>query len=293
MSIKNLKEPKDLVIIIVSYNSRRYLKDCLDSINENPLNARYEIIVVDNGSTDGSIGFLKDNYPDIKLILNNKNIGFAAANNLAIKSSDSSYILLLNSDCKVYKDSIDKLLDFMEKNKTAGIIGPKIINSDGSVQHSCRKFPSIINAAFHTILTDIFPDNPFSRKYKLADIQRDKPVKVDWVSGSCIMIRRGALKDTGLLDERYFMYVEDLDLCYRMWQKNWGVFYFPCAKILHYIGGSSSNKRLVSCIRMQKSVFYFFWKNYKKSWKIIFIPFLILILGFRVIFTFIKNLFRK
>lgn len=248
--------------------------------------------MVDNASTDGSGEFVGSNYPQVKLISNSKNIGFAAANNKAIVNSNSKFILLINSDCKVYEGFLDKLLNFMKENPEVGIAGPKIVNSDGSIQLSCRKFPSIINAGFHTVLADIFPNNPFSRKYKLVDIERDKPFEVDWVSGSAMMIRREALKDTGLLDERYFMYVEDVDLCYRMWQKGWKVFYFPYAKVLHHIGGSSNSRELVPCFRMQKSVFYFFWKNYKRNWKIVLIPLLILVLGFRVFINFIKNLFK-
>jgi len=284
-------EIKDLTVSIVSYNSLNFLRDCLDSILENPPSLKYEIIVVDNASADGSCELVQKNFPQVKLLRNSKNTGFAAANNKAISKTNSKYILLINSDCKVYKNSLDNLVSFMEKNKKVGIAGPKIINSDGSVQLSCRKFPSIFNAAFHTILTNIVPNNPFSRKYKLADVNRDTPFEVDWVSGSAMIIRRKALEDTGPIDERYFMYVEDLDLCYRMWQKSWKVYYYPCASILHHIGGSSGNSELKACFRMQRSVFYFFWKNHRKSWKIFLIPLLIIVLAFRVFITFFKQCF--
>jgi len=284
-------EIKDLTVSIVSYNSLNFLRDCLDSILENPPSLKYEIIVVDNASADGSCELVQKNFPQVKLLRNSKNTGFAAANNKAISKTNSKYILLINSDCKVYKNSLDNLVSFMEKNKKVGIAGPKIINSDGSVQLSCRKFPSIFNAAFHTILTNIVPNNPFSRKYKLADVNRDTPFEVDWVSGSAMIIRRKALEDTGPIDERYFMYVEDLDLCYRMWQKSWKVYYYPCASILHHIGGSSGNSELKACFRMQRSVFYFFWKNYRKSWKVFLIPLLIIVLAFRVFITFFKQCF--
>lgn len=210
------KEIKDLTISIVSYNSLSFLRECLNSILSSPPVVEYEIIVVDNASGDGTDEFVKRNYPEIILISNNRNIGFAAANNRAIEKSRSKYVLLINSDCMVYKKSLDNLVEFMEKNPEVGIAGPKIVNSDGTIQFSCRRFPSVFNAAAHTILTNIFPDNPFSKKYKLADIGRDNPFKVDWVSGSCMIIRRKALEDTGILDENYFMYVEDLDICYRM-----------------------------------------------------------------------------
>ena len=294
--IKKVKKTKDLTVSIVGYNSLNFLKECLGSISKNPPSLNYEIIVVDNASTDGTVDFLKNNYPEIKLILNTTNIGFAAANNQAIKNSDSRYIILMNSDCEVYEKSLDNLVEFMDSNSDAGIAGPKIINSDGTVQMSCRRFPSLFDAAAHNILGDIFPDNPFSKKYKLADIPRDNTSRVDWVSGSCMIIRREALKDTGVLDERYFMYVEDVDICYRMWQKGWAVYYCPDAEIMHHIGGSAEGNgigKIKSSYRMQKSAFHFFWKNYRKSWKILLIPFIVLVLGFRVFLTVIKTIFSK
>lgn len=285
-----------LSIIIVSYNGLNYLKDCLDSINNNKPSASFEITVVDNASSDGTVEAVRKDYPHVKLIENNRNEGFAAANNKAIKNTDSEYILLINSDCQAYANSIDRMLEFADANKDAGIIGPRIINSDGSVQFSCRRFPSFFDAGMHSILANIAPDNPFSRRYKLADIDRDKISQVDWVSGSCMFIRRAALKQTGLMDEKYFMYVEDTDLCYQMWKKGWKVFYFPESEILHHIGGSTKNNALsgavTSSIRMQKSVLYFFWKNYRKTVKVLLLPLLLPLLGLRIFLTFIKNLLK-
>src|SRR3989304_1543043 len=291
--LKENNKIKDLTISIVSYNSLYFLRECLDSILENPPELNYEIMVVDNASHDGTVEFVKNNYPEVVLIANNKNIGFAAANNRAIERSHSKYILLLNSDCMVYEKSLNNLVDFMESRPGIGITGPKIINNDETIQLSCRRFPSMFNAAAHTILTDIFPGNPFSKKYKLIGIDRDEPRKVDWVSGSCMIIRREALEDTGTLDERYFMYVEDLDICYRMWQKKWEVYYNPEVKIMHHIAGSSGRGKIKSSFRMQRSVFHFFWKNYRKNWRIVLIPLLILVLGLRGFLSIIKSFFSK
>jgi len=287
------KKTKDLTISIVSYNSFDFLKECLESILKNPPSVDYEVIVVDNASIDGTSEYIKKNYSGIKLISNTRNTGFAAANNIAVKKTNSKHVLLMNSDCRVYEKSLDNLVGFMEKNPTVGIAGPKIINSDGTIQLSCRKFPSIFNAALHTILGDVFPQNPFSKSYKLAGVSRDRPFKVDWVSGSCMIIRREALNETGLLDERYFMYVEDLDICYRMWQKNWEVYYCPDAKIMHHIAGSSGSGKIKSSFRMQRSVFHFFWKNYRRNWRVILMPLLILILGFRLFLSILKSFFSK
>ncbi len=273
------------------------------------------------------------------LITNKENKGFAAASNQAIIATDSRYILLINSDCEVYEDSINKLIDYMDKNPQVSVAGPKIINSDGSVQYSCRRFPSFFGAAAHTILTHIYPANPISRKYMMVDVSRDEPFSVDWVSGSCMIIRRSALEETGPLDENYFMYVEDIDICYRMWQNGWEVHYMPYSDVLHHVGGSSrkpasrngkdlcrggietgqdsgngedrgtgdmpaeeiyaggnrTSRRAAirASYRMQKSVFYFFWKNYRRSIKVVFIPLLVIILGLRFLIAAIKSMIKR
>jgi len=297
---------KDLSISIVAFNSLKYLRDCIDSIYSFPPDWPYDIIVVDNASTDGTNRFIAKNHPGIILISNKENSGFAAANNQAISITDSKYILLINSDCEVYRDSINKLLDYMDKNPRVAVAGPKIINSNGSLQYSCRRFPSFFGAAAHTILTHIYPDNPVSKKYKLVDVSRKEPFPVDWVSGSCMMIRRSELEGIGLLDENYFMYVEDIDICYRMWQKGWEVHYMPHSEVLHHIGGSSrksangnggdrTSRRAAiraSC-RMQRSVFYFFWKNHRKSFRVLLIPFIIAALGLRLTIAVLKSLLKK
>ena len=290
----------------MSFNSLDYLKDCIDSIYSFPPDNPYDLIIVDNASTDGTSRFIAGDHPGIILISNKENVGFAAANNQAIKATDSKYILLINSDCEVYKDSIDKLIYYMDKNPRVAAAGPKIINSDGSVQYSCRSFPSFFSAAAHSVLVHIYPNNPVSKKYMMTGIRRDRPVSVDWVSGSCMIIRRKAIEETGPLDEKYFMYVEDLDICYRMWKKDWEVHYVPDSEVLHHIGGSShktSNSgnqgrksrraQIRASYRMQKSVFYFFWKNYKGSIKVLLIPLLFMILGLRFLIAAIRIMAKR
>ncbi len=326
------KKAKNLSIIIVTYNSLEYLKDCLSSIYACPPKNDYDVIVVDNASSDGTDEYVKSAYPDTTLIKNERNRGFAAASNQAIMISDSAYILLINSDCQVFDNSIENLLGYFIDNEKVAAAGPKILNSDGSIQYSCRRFPSFFGAAAHTLLAHIYPDNPFSRKYKLVDADREKPFPVDWVSGSCMMIRRKALEDTGILDENYFMYVEDIDICYRMWQKGWEVHYMPYSRVVHHTGGSSSrtgtvNRKkestpdskngkyhqgegyihekkygrerigpaaaIVASYRMQKSVFYFFRKHYMKNFRVILVPFVILVLGIRLITAGLRSIFYR
>jgi len=283
-----------LSIIIVSYNSRDYLDGCLKSVLKYhaPSNGKTEVIVVDNASKDGSAELVKNNYKQVKLIINSSNMGFSRANNIAIRQSDSEYILLINSDCEIFENAVDELISFMDRNRSTGVSGPKIINSDGSIQLSCRRFPSFFDAGMHSVLEHIAPGNRFSRRYKLADIDRTRHFEVDWVSGSCMMVRREAFNEVGLLDENYFMYVEDIDLCYQMWKKGWKVFYNPYAEILHYAGKSTHVGATAASIRMQKSIFYFFWKNYRKTWRIVFLPVLPFFLGLRILLTFFKNLLK-
>jgi GT2 family glycosyltransferase len=296
--INNAKDGtfKKLSIIIVNYNGRDYLKDCLNSLKKFPLpdlkEYDFDIVIIDNASTDGSVEMTEKFFPGMEVIKNSKNEGFAAANNIGIKKTFSEYILLLNSDCEVYRDSLLKLVDFMDKKKDAGVAGPKILNSDGSLQLSCRKFPSIIDAAMHSLIGGFKPDNPFSRRYQLADICKDETFVTDWVSGSCMIIRREALKSTGLMDEKYFMYVEDTDLCYQMWQKNWKVYYYPESIILHHWGKSTKKGSLSSSIMMQKSAAYFFRKNNRRSSKILLYPLILVVLGARILLNFVKNLLK-
>ena len=295
----NFNSLKTISIIIVSFNSRNYLKNCMDSIIKFPPSLgqnEYEVIIVDNNSSDGTVDFIEKNYLQhsfVRLIKNDKNMGFSYANNLALKNSNSKYYFLLNSDTEVYENSIGALIDFFESSIKKGVkiavAGPKIINSDGSLQLSCRRFPSFINAAFYTILAGIKPDNMFSRRYKMTDVDRSKPFEVDWVSGSAMMISGEAMRLVGMFDENYFMYVEDIDLCYRMWRSGFKVYYYPLVKILHHIGGSGESDAILPQVRMQKSVLYFYVKTYKKSWKIILIPLVFPVLGFRILITYLKN----
>jgi len=287
-----------LSIIIVSYNCKSYLKSCLDSIiSYKPGTVSFEIIIVDNNSTDGSARMIEEEflkYPFLKLIKNKENKGFSYANNIAIKNSYSDYLLLLNSDTQVSEGSIEKLLKFFDDRKKdgelVGAAGPKIINSDGSIQLSCRRFPSLFSAGIYTILSKIKPDNRFSKNYKLENSDRSRPFTVDWVSGSAVMISRDAINHCGYFDERFFMYVEDVDLCYRFWQKGFKVYYCPYSEVLHHIGKSIQDKPLRSQIMMQKSALIFFIKRYRKGPGILLIPLVLAVLGFRIIVTWLQNI---
>lgn len=230
-----------LDIIIINYNSTDYLLGCLRSIYDSLQELPAKVIVQDNHSEDG-VDRVKVEFRQVILSRNSYNMGFAKAINNALKQSDSPFIVLLNPDTYVMNGFFDPIIHYMEKNPDVGILGPKILNHDGSVQGSARTFPTPLTGLFgrSSLISRFFPNNPFTRANILTTRSDGKtPMEVDWVSGACMVVRRKALDDVGLLDERFFMYWEDADWCRRMWRKGGKVVYFPQASVVHYVGVSS------------------------------------------------------
>ncbi len=257
-----------LIIIIVNYNTKVLLKQCIGSIYENTHNTDFEIIVIDNNSNDGSVEMLEHDFPKVRIIANNENLGFARANNQGLMEGEGEYFLLLNSDTRVKASAIDIMKDFMDSNSSAGIIGSKVFYPDYRVQGTARSFPSPINAIFgrKSVLTKLFPNNRFSRKYLtcLSD-NLTAPFEVDWVSGACFMIRQKVIDDIGLMDEGYWMYWEDADWCYRAKKTGWRIYCVPEAQIIHYEGESSKKDHSRSIISFHKSVYRYYRKHHLKS----------------------------
>ncbi len=268
LSFKKMNEK--IAIAVINYNTKEHLKQCLESIIEQGEKA--DIYVVDNASIDGSQEMIKKEFPEIKLIENRKNLGYSRAANLVLKKIKEGYIFILNSDTKLESGCLLKLSNFMEKEDSVGSCGPKIINTDGTIQDSRRHFPSFIDATFHAFIGNLFPGNPFSRRYKMMDADHEKSYLVDWVSGAAIFIRAKAAQDIGYFDERYFMFVEDTDFCYRLWQKRWKVYYFPDAIVVHHIGKSTSQKPIKNIIEHQKSIWRFYLKHKKRLTERIILP---------------------
>ncbi|MBD3341426.1 MAG: glycosyltransferase [Candidatus Lokiarchaeota archaeon] len=255
----------DLTIVIVNYNSNAVLENCLSSIENNTKDLAYEIIIVDNASKD-AIDYFKKNHPDINVIKNSKNMGFSYANNQGIKSSNGKYVLLLNPDTIIINNALKIMVDYMNENSMVGIIGPWVYEKDGkTLQLSCRSFPSFSTAFFnrYSLFSKLLPRNKWTKQYLLTDWDHSHVTEVDWVSGCCMMIRKKMLDQIGLLDTRFFMYNEDVDLCLRANQNNWHVHYLPDAKIEHHIGISSSSVQNKMVIERHKSM----WKYYKKHFK--------------------------
>jgi len=228
---------KDLSVIIISFNTKKLTLDSINSVLKEGSKISKEIIVVDNNSKDGSKSALRKiskSEKEVKLIENSDNLGFSKANNQAIKKAKGKYILLLNSDTLVKKNSLKRLLEFTESKKDAGVIGVKLLNSDGSVQESCLHFPTVKNAIKEYFLGEKGLFNKYAPEGKSARV-------VDALVGAAFLITPKARSKVGLLDERYFFYFEDIDYCRRVYKKGLEVYYFPEVEIYHYHGASGKS----------------------------------------------------
>ena len=232
----------ELSVIIVSYNVRDFLKNCLVSVKKSSENIDCEIFVVDNNSTDSSAEMVSNEFPDVKLILNSLNRGFAAANNQAIKESCGQYLLLLNPDTIINADTFSKCIGFMNRHNDAGALGVRMVNGKGRfLPESKRALPTPATAFFKTFgFSAIFPGSPVFNRYYLSHIDSYETSLTEVIAGAFMFIRREALLSAGLADEDYFMYGEDIDLSYKILRAGYNNYYFPEVEIIHFKGKSTS-----------------------------------------------------
>ncbi len=250
-------------IVIVNYNSTDFLLKCLESVYASLETYPAMIRIQDNASSDG-VERIGERFPDVVLTRNDRNLGFGAAVNQALRQSASQYVILLNPDSYVLNDFFHSIVEFMEMNPQIAIAGPRILDSDGSVQGSARSFPTALTSLFgrSSLLSRLFPNNPITSANLLTSrCDGVNPMEVDWVSGACMIVRRKAIDDVGVFDERFFMYWEDADWCRRMRDAGWKVVYFPRASVVHYVGGSSNQIVLKSQIAFHKSAYLLFEKH--------------------------------
>ena len=247
----------DISFIIVNWNTRDILIDCLNSIYKTVTDIDQEIYVVDNNSTDGSQEAVKNGFPDVKLIENSTNTGFAHANNQALSVMQGRFAVLLNSDAVLQEDAIENLLNFMDNTPGAGIAGVQLLNEDGSRQNSIDNFPSLETEILNkSILRFFFPD-----KYPGKGRIYHNPIEVDSVIGACMMVRKEAIDEAGFLDEDYFIFLEETDWCFRMYKKGWKVYHVPDSRVFHLSGHSKKKTPGESQIEYYKSLYKFFRKN--------------------------------
>lgn len=255
----------DVSIIIVNWNTRDVLHDCVASIYTQAKGIEFEVLVIDNASNDGSVEMVKKKFPQVILIENTENRGFAAANNQGIAIAEGRYVLLLNSDTVILNNAISKTVSFAESHPEAASLGCRVLNPDRSLQPTCFMFPSILNMLLATtFLYKLFPKSKFFGRERMTWWHRDNVKEVDVVTGCFVLVRREAIEQIGLMDEQFFMYAEETDWCYRFKQAGWKILFTPGTEIIHLGGQSSKGIRVDMLIRLRISILQFMKKHY--SW---------------------------
>ena len=284
----------DVSILIVNWNTRDVLRGCLKSIYEQTLGVTFEIIVVDNASKDGSAKMVKLEFPSVTLIENSENRGFAAASNQWIAIAKGRYVLLLNSDTIIMENAITKTVSFAEDNPDAGVVGCRVLNSDGTLQLTCLMFPSLLNMVLSTFwLHRFFPKSNFFGRAELTWWDKNNVREVDIVGGCFMLVRLDAMNQVGLMDEQFFMYSEDVDWCYRFHKAGWKVIYTPSAEIIH-LGGESSKQAATKMVLLQRGSRLLFFKKHR-GYLVYALACLLIVLFFllRIPYWFIRALFSN
>ncbi|MCP4357907.1 MAG: glycosyltransferase family 2 protein [Chloroflexi bacterium] len=225
-----------LSIVIVSWNTCQLLADCLYAVYAHAPACEFETWVVDNHSADDSVPLVKTQFPQVKLIENSKNVGFASANNQAFRQCSGEYVLLLNPDTKVEPDAVQLLVDFLDTHPQAGAAGSRLLNSDGTLQPSCYPLPTLSRELWRMFHLDKLY---YYGQYNMAVWDTVAPREVGMLQGASLLVRRAILQRIGLMDSTYFMYSEEVDLCYRLRSKGWQLYWVPQSQVIHY-GGQST-----------------------------------------------------
>jgi N-acetylglucosaminyl-diphospho-decaprenol L-rhamnosyltransferase len=256
--------PIDLSVIIVSWNVRDHLRECLRSIKQCNSKITLEVIVVDAASTDGSVAMIEAEYPDVVLLPQTENVGFPRGNNIGLASARGNNLLLLNPDTEIIGDAFSLMLDYLTNHPEVGALGPQLINSDGSVQSSRRRFPTLATGFFESTWLEGWAPGVLRRYYAL-DLADDEVAEVDWVVGAAILVPRLVYERTGGMDESYYMYSEELDWCRRIKEAGWRIVYFPAAKVIHHYGKSSEQAITTRQINFQRAKLRYFRKFHGRT----------------------------
>ncbi|MBL7021662.1 MAG: glycosyltransferase family 2 protein, partial [Nitrospinaceae bacterium] len=257
----------NLSCIIVNYHSSTPLKNCLESVYRTLQKISFEVIVVDNSQNDPGMASLKESYPHIQVIQNFTNVGFAKANNQAVLSAQGETLLFLNPDTILTDQAIEKMVAHLESNPDIGALGPKVLNTDGSLQYSCRRFPTLMTGFFnrYSLLSRWFPDNPYTVRYLMKDFSHDENREVDWLSGCCLMVPHAVFEKSGGFDEHYFLFNEDVDLCRVIQQNGFKVMYFPFAEITHHVSTSNSKVPVEIIMKRHRGMRHYYGKHHGKN----------------------------
>ncbi|MFZ0547419.1 MAG: glycosyltransferase family 2 protein [Candidatus Promineifilaceae bacterium] len=252
--------PIELSIIIVSWNVRDLLQSCLTSIEAGKGGLTVETIVVDSGSSDGSPEMVRERFPSVRLIACQENVGFPKGNNIGLAEANGRYLLLLNPDTEIVGQALSTMAAYLDAHPDVGVVAGQLLNQDGTVQSSRRRFPTVATAFFESTWLQPVAPKSILRRYYVEDIADDETADVDWVKGACLMTRKIILDQVGPLDADYFMYSEELDWCRRIKTAGWRVVYLPEAKIIHYEGKSSEQAVTARHINFQRAKLRYFRK---------------------------------
>ena len=260
----------DLSIVILNYNAKDYLLPCIKGIVEHTADLDYEIIVVDNASTDGSVSYIEQKllprFKELKLVKSPENGGYAAGNNIGIKAASGRYVVIMNPDIAIWENSLKQMVDFMTAHPQVGMAGPRLLSPDGSLQYFCYRWPTPQVLLFRRLpsLSRFGFARSAINDYLMTDWDHRDTRPVDWVQGSCIIVSREAIARAGLMDERYFLYSEDTDWCRRFWQAGWEVWYLADIEIIHYHQRASAEDKFyksffnkMSWVHLASSIKYF------------------------------------
>jgi N-acetylglucosaminyl-diphospho-decaprenol L-rhamnosyltransferase len=276
-------------VVVVNHDAGEVLGTFLASLRTRPhagdpdgdRNLVTEVIVVDNASSDGSSDGVDDD-PAVRVVRTGANLGYGAGANRGIALADAEFVLVSNPDVSVHPGAIAALVEAFADDPTLAIAGPEILAVDGTRYASGRRFPSLATAAGHALIGILAPGNRFTRRYRMDDLDRSTTVAVDWVSGACFLARGRALKELGGFDESYFMYVEDLDLCWRAHRAGWGVAYVPTAVVTHIQGQSTARRPYRMLAAHHRSAFHFASQT-SVGWRRATLPGVALVLAARLI----------
>ncbi|MEJ8553410.1 glycosyltransferase family 2 protein [Tepidibacter sp. Z1-5] len=291
----------DLSIIIVNFKTYELTKQTINSILSKNHIINYEIILVDNASNDGSIEKIEQGFKEkiktnlIKIIRNNKNLGFSKANNIGIRIAKGEYILVLNSDTVIVDDCVDKCLDYIKKDNKIGALGCKVLLPDGKLDKPCKRgFPTPKASLYYMLKLDkLFPNRKSFGEYNLTYLSEDDINEVDSLVGAFMIIPRRVIDEVGMFDEDFFMYGEDIDWCYRIKQVGYKIIYYPEAKITHFKGSSAKKKRFKTIYEFHRAMYLFYNKHYKSKYSILTTLSIYLGISVKLIITLLINLFKK
>jgi GT2 family glycosyltransferase len=280
----------ELSIIVVSWNAKSYVQECLASLGQQTLSVPTEIIVVDNASSDGTPEMVRQQFPEAMLIQNSDNLGFAKANNIGIRAANGKYLFLINSDVNVPPECLQTIYDFMERELTVGVVGPRMLAADGRVHRSYMRFPTVWNCLCNALSLDsVFKGSRLFGGVLMTDFDGERTSEVDVLNGWFLAVRRRAMDRVGLLDENFFMYGEDIDWSYRFHNAGWTRVYFSGASALHYGGASSASASIRFYIQMHRANLQYWrkhhsWVGVLGCWLTTFIHHVLRVLGYSLLY---------